>query len=264
MMRFFKRKKRPVGEMVFGMTDVGRMRNGNEDTFLLLLDKQLYIVSDGMGGHNAGEVASLTAVRALETYFAAHSISTTNPEEIKEALINAVIEADEEVRALSRSKNEYYGMGCTVAMVMIDGDIMHTCHIGDSRVYVIGKKGIVQVTTDHSVVTELVQAGTMSREEARQSHLKNQLTQAIGVSVPVLPEYSQRPVEKGDIALLCTDGLWDMLTDDEIYKAVNEGGAPQEMCARLIRMANDAGGSDNITVIVASISGKDGQSEAMK
>ncbi len=224
------------------MTDVGMKRGGNEDAFLLLPDKQLYIVSDGMGGHNAGEVASLTAVKALETYYGSLAISTINAEAIKETMINAVSEANKEVRDMSRSRSEYSGMGCTVAMVFIDGNNIQACHIGDSRVYVINKKEIVQVTTDHSVVTELVQAGKMSKEEARRSDLKNQLTQALGISSSVRPEYNQRQVKKGDILLLCTDGLWDMLTDGEILKAVNEGGSPEDICARLTRMANDAGG----------------------
>lgn len=254
-MQFFKRKKRPMSESVYGMTDVGMKREGNEDAFLLLPDKQLYIVSDGMGGHNAGEVASITAVKALETYFASHAIPTVNSEAIKGTMIDAVIEADKKVKDLSRSKSEYSGMGCTVAMVLIDGDNIHTCHIGDSRVYVINKKEIVQVTTDHSVLTELIQAGQMSKEEARLSDLRNQLTQALGISSSVRPEYNNYQVKKDDTLLLCTDGLWDMLADDEIHKAVSEGGLPEEICTRLIRMANDAGGEDNITVVAARIFG---------
>lgn len=256
MKRLFQRKNRHLSELVYGMTDVGMKRDSNEDAFLLLPDKQLYIVSDGMGGHNAGEVASLTAVKALVTYYVPLAISTNNAEAIKETMIDAISEANKRVWDMSRSRSEYSGMGCTVAMVFIDGNKIHACHIGDSRVYVINRKEIVQVTTDHSVVTELVQAGTMTKKEARFSDLKNQLTQAIGIASSIRPEYNMRQVEKCDIVLLCTDGLWDMLEDDKIFKAVHKGGMPEEICARLIHMANEAGGEDNITVIVASISGK--------
>jgi len=255
-MRLFQRKKRLLSETVYGMTDVGMKRDGNEDAFLLLPDKRVYIVSDGMGGHNAGEAASLTAVKALESYYASLAISTINAEEIKETMINAVLEANKEVLTLSRTNPEYSGMGCTVVTVFIEGNNLHACHIGDSRVYVINKEKIVQVTNDHSVVTELIQAGTMTKEEARRSHLKNELTQALGTSSFVRPEYNLRQVRKGDIVLLCTDGLWDMLSEEEIHQAVNEGGSPEKICSGLIQKANDAGGADNITVVVIKISGK--------
>jgi len=254
-MRFLNRKNTSDSNSVFGMTDVGMKRAGNEDAFLLIPDKHLYIVSDGMGGHNAGEVASQTAVDALQVFFDSHAIQTIPPESIEEVMINAVHEANRQVFEKGRSAPEYSGMGCTVVLVFIDKSSLHVSHVGDSRVYLIDKKEIIKVTTYHSVVLELVQAGQMTKEEARQSYLKNQLTQALGTSPVVKPESIQRKLKKGDIILLCTDGLWDMLSDEEIYTVVKKGGTPEEICRKLISKANDAGGDDNITVVIATISG---------
>ena len=254
-MRFFNRKNTSGSESVFGMTDVGMKRPGNEDAFLLLPEKHLYIVSDGMGGHNAGEVASQTAVDALQVFFDSHAIQPIPPESREEVMINAVHEANRQVFEKGRSVPEYSGMGCTLVVAFIDKSTLHVCHVGDSRVYVIDKKEIIQVSTDHSVVMELVQAGQMTKAEARHSYLKNQLTQALGTSPVVRPEYIQRTLKKGDTVLLCTDGLWDMLSDEEIYTIVKKGAKPEEICSKLISKANEAGGNDNITVVIATISG---------
>ena len=254
-MRFFNRKNTSDSESVFGMTDVGMKRAGNEDAFLLLPEKHLYIVSDGMGGHNAGEVASQTAVDALQAFFGSHAIQPIPPESTEEIMINAVHEANRQVFEKGRSAPEYSGMGCTLVVAFIDKSTLHVCHVGDSRVYVIDKKKIIQVSTDHSVVMELVNAGELTKAEARHSYLKNQLTQALGTSPVVRPEYIQRKLKKSDTILFCTDGLWDMLSDDEIYTVVKKGGTPEETCRKLISKANEAGGNDNITVVIATISG---------
>ncbi|HCD35651.1 MAG TPA: serine/threonine-protein phosphatase [Chlorobium sp.] len=193
-MKLFTRENISTNESVFGMTDVGMRREGNEDAFLLLPEKHLYIVSDGMGGHNAGEVASQTAVDALQAFFDSHAIQPI-PEDTREAvLINAVHEANRLVFETSLSAPEFSGMGCTLVVAFIDKSTLHVCHVGDSRVYVIDKKEIIQVSTDHSMVMELVQAGQMSLAEARHRYLKNQLTQALGTSPAVRPEsiYSER------------------------------------------------------------------------
>ncbi len=254
-MKFFHRNKTSGATSVYGMTDVGMKRVGNEDAYLIFPEKQFYIVSDGMGGHNAGEVASKTALKAIETFFANIDISTIPENLIPDTMADAVFAANKEVWEKSRSMPEYSGMGCTLAMVFLDKNTLHVCHIGDSRVYVIDHKEIIQITMDHSVVMELVKAGQISKEEARKSTLKNQLTRALGISSEANLEYTKQQVKMGDTILLCTDGLWDMLTDDEIYTVVKKGGTPEKICTKLISMANDAGGDDNITVIVARITG---------
>ena len=236
----------------YGVTDVGRIRDSNEDYYLLLPERNLYIVSDGMGGHNAGEVASLNAVEGLEKYFTPQRVSTMkeNQEKIREEMIHAVVEAHKRVAKMGRTKAEYFGMGCTIAVAFISGCLLHTCHAGDSRVYIINRSDITQVTDDHSYVWELVKAGKMTHKEARQSSMKNRITQALGADFPISPEYNECSLNQEDKVLLCSDGLWDMLPDEEIQRIVMEKGTPEETCRRLTEKANEAGGDDNITVVL--------------
>jgi len=151
---------------------------------------------------------------------------------------------------MAEENEAYRGMGCTVVIALIFGDALHLCHVGDARAYVCNATGINLLTTDHSKVMDLVKAGQMTLEEARTSPLKNELSQAIGSSLPIVPEYNLRGLQNGDKVLLCSDGLWDMLSDQEIYEIVRQKKPAKTLCEELASMANDAGGHDNITVIV--------------
>ncbi len=241
-----------MNEVAHGVTDRGLRRQGNEDYFHLIPEKSLYIVADGMGGHNAGEVASLNAVKIIDEYFtpAILSVIKSNPVQIEKEMIKAINEAHQGIVEMSRTKSEYAGMGSTIVLSFIHQNILHTCHVGDSRAYIIKQAGITQITNDHSTVAELVQMGQMTKEEARRSTLKNQITQAIGSSFPIEPEYNQYTLDKGDRIILCTDGLWDMLSDGEIHSIVMEGDTLENTCRKLINAANEAGGDDNITVVL--------------
>jgi PPM family protein phosphatase len=234
----------------FGATDVGRARNNNEDAFLMLPERHIYIVSDGMGGHNAGEVASSQAVTAVEKYLDGKDLSMMTQDEIRDHMLGAIAAAHNTVLDMSRTNPEYSKMGCTLVVSYLHNSILHISHVGDSRVYVISGEEINQATTDHSVVGELVQMGKMTKEEARKSSMKNQLTQAVGLPYYHDPAYSKIELAKGIVVLLCTDGLWDMLSDEEIHSVVTEKGTAEDIGKRLIQRANDAGGADNITVIV--------------
>lgn len=250
MKRFFQRKRKSTTVPAYGMTDVGKRRDGNEDAFLLLPDKQLFIVSDGMGGHNAGEVASAQAIAAVKAFLDDKDLSAMTPDEIKKTLMDAVTKAHNTVLELSRTKAAYANMGCTLVVAFIRNNTIYTCHAGDSRAYVINPEEISQVTTDHSVVMELVILGKMTKEEARLSPMKNQITQAVGLPAYFNPEFSSQELKNGDIVLLCTDGLWDMLSDAQIHELVISNNSSQELCQKLIDAANYEGGDDNITVIV--------------
>jgi serine/threonine protein phosphatase PrpC len=241
----------------YGNTDTGQKRKNNEDYYLLMPELDIFMVADGMGGYNAGEVASQSAVKAISGYFTPERISAMqeNRENVEAELVNGVTEAHKKIVEMSRIKMEHTGMGSTMAISFIYDDTLHTCHVGDSRVYVVNPSGITQVTHDHSPVAEMVKLGTMTREEARKSPLKNQITQALGAPFPVIPEYNQHELNKGDRVLLCSDGLWDMLSDEEIQAVVLAGGTPEDACMELIQQANAAGGADNITVIVVFIDG---------
>jgi protein phosphatase len=238
-------------EPAFGATDVGMKRDHNEDYFSIKPEGNIYIVSDGMGGHNAGEVASLTAVERVDSCFTPELVSEmrSSRKDIGEEMVRAVNEAHRGVVELALTNTEYHGMGCTMVLAFINNSILHTCHVGDSRVYVINGEVIEQVTGDHSTVAELIRAGRMTKEEARYSILSGQLSQAIGGRF-VSPEYNKRLLNKGDMVLLCTDGLWDMLDDAEICDVVKAGGTLEDICKRLIESANAAGGDDNITVVL--------------
>jgi serine/threonine protein phosphatase PrpC len=247
----------------YGATDMGRQREENEDCYLLLPKEGIYIVADGMGGHNAGEVASSNVVKALAEYFTAECISgmRLNGGTVKEELSNAVIEAHKKVMEMSGTSEEYAGMGSTIAVSFIHDNVLHTCHVGDSRIYVINEMAITQITNDHSTVAELVRIGKMTREQARQSPLKNQITQALGVPFPVNPEYNRTyRLNEGDVVLICSDGLWDMIPDEDIHAIVMEGGSMEDTCMELIHRANEAGGDDNITVVLIQMGKNNGRS----
>ncbi len=250
--RLFMRYVHPMNEAAFGISDPGRGREANEDSYLMLPEHSLYAVADGMGGHKAGEVASSCTVKTIHEYFTPERSDKMkqDPSRVQDELMSAVKAAHDGIRRLAESRAEYDGMGSTIALAFISADVLHTCHVGDSRVYVANASGITRVTADHSEVWELVRAGAMSAEEARFSPLKNKITQALGAPLPPSPGYTRHPVNKGDRVLLCSDGLWDMLPEETIHAAVTRGQSPRRICRDLIALANRAGGEDNITVIV--------------
>jgi serine/threonine protein phosphatase PrpC len=240
----------------YGATDIGKKRDGNEDCYLLMPELNIYMVADGMGGHNAGEVASLSAVKRLAEYFTAECVLKMNGNHgsIEAEMMYAVMAAHERVMEMSKNGRGYRGMGCTIAVSFIHDRILHTCHVGDSRVYVINSSNITQITRDHSTVAELVRIGEMTREEARHSPLRGEITQALGAITSIKPEYNRTyALNKDDVVLLCSDGLWEMLSDDEIQSIVAEKQDMKRACKELIHRANAAGGNDNITAVLVRI-----------
>ncbi|MCX6162174.1 MAG: Stp1/IreP family PP2C-type Ser/Thr phosphatase [Ignavibacteriae bacterium] len=237
---------------IYGITDVGRKRETNEDTFYLDIDNKMCIVADGMGGHNAGEVASKKAIEFISKSFENIPLKEieNHPEQINALLLQIVTDANNKIYELGSAVPEYNGMGCTFAMAYINGNTLHTVHIGDARCYVSDKSKIIQLGDDHSYVAVAVKAGLMTKEEARKSSEKNKITMAVGISDKIEPEYIKHELQKDDTILLCSDGLWDMLSDDDIFKILNMDKSAKEICHKLVDEANNAGGKDNITVIV--------------
>ncbi len=244
-----------VNESVYAITDAGRRRKANEDCYLILPDIGIYIVADGMGGHNAGQAASRNAVKAIGRYFNEELVHEIKEDEGKteKEMVNAIKMAHEEILDMSRTNERYSGMGSTIVVSFVHDNVLHTCHVGDSRAYVINTSSITQVTKDHSTVAELVQDGEMTIEEARHSPLKNQITQALGASTSIEPEYNQHDLNDGDVVLLCSDGLWEMLSDQEIQAIVMCQENMKEACIELTQRANEAGGNDNITVVLVEM-----------
>lgn len=243
---------------VFGATDVGKERSDNEDYFRIVPEKCLFIVADGMGGHNAGDIASLNASQMVDTYFTRQLLSKIQDDagKIQEAIVKSLVNAHREILRMARGSRNYEGMGCTMVVAFIRGNILHLGHVGDARAYVCNDTGIKLLTEDHSFVMDLVKKGKMTMEEARLSPLKNRLNQAIGASVDIQPDYRTYNLEEGDRILLCSDGLWDMLTDEQMQQAVLQELPPKKICDKLIEMANNAGGHDNITAVVIIYSGE--------
>ena len=237
---------------VHGLTHVGIDRYNNEDYFLVNAANNLFIVSDGMGGHNAGEVASLIATEAVNDHFTPKILAEImgNRTKINDELNDCLYIANQKILDLAENNTSYQGMGCTLVVALVEKGAVHIGHVGDTRAYLCDEDSIKLLTTDHSKVMELVKAGQMTPEEARHSPLKNELSQAIGSPMSVIPDYTHHVLKNGDKVLLCSDGLWDMLSDDEIYRVVKHPKPAELICEELVQNANDAGGHDNITVVL--------------
>lgn len=240
-------------------SDVGRKRTHNEDSVGTEPSLGLAVLADGMGGYKAGEVASAIAVNVILDELR-KSLAHRSPAEVDEAsgysvgsllARDAVLRANETVFQTARSQPQYQGMGTTVVVALFYDDRVSIVHVGDSRLYRLRLGELDQVTVDHSLLQELVDKGFYTLEEARQSVQKNLVTRAIGVEAEVQAEVQEEPVASGDIFVICSDGLHDLVDEQDIRLTLTETGATLELAAqRLIELANDRGGTDNISVIL--------------
>jgi len=232
------------------VTHVGQVRTGNEDS--LLADNNVFMVADGMGGHNAGEVASLMAVEHLRE--AAGSIIAETD------LVQALVHANEVIYAESMTNHLHHGMGTTLAaMVVLENSTIVVAHVGDSRVYLWNEGALSRLSKDHSYVQELVDEGIVSIEEARTHPRRNIVTRALGIDADVEVEANTFPVTVGAWYVLCSDGLVDEISDADIAKVLERCTSPHEAAQALVDAANAAGGRDNITVIVVSTASPDAE-----
>jgi serine/threonine protein phosphatase PrpC len=247
----------------YGLTDVGRQRQHNEDTFLVADEAQLFLVADGMGGHAAGEIASRIAVDSISEFivhtkeddgtwphaYDEHYTRTTN------RLMAALRMANTRVLEAMRKDAKLRGMGTTVVACMADDGKISVAHVGDSRAYMIRNGKISRITNDHSWVYEQVQAGMLTEAEAEKHPLRNVITRALGGALAVNPDASEIESRPDDIYLLCSDGLTGMVPEDEILKLVTENADDLEKaCKELIDTANARGGLDNVTAILVKTS----------
>ena len=240
-----------------GLTDQGKVRYNNEDAFCVNGEMGLYVVSDGMGGHNGGEVASNMIIELLPELIKNREQSGPSDETV--ILKEAVLDINDKVCERGANDEELLGMGATVTALWFKGKKVFVAHVGDSRLYRVRKNQLTQLTDDHSVVGALIQMGQISAEEARVHPAKHILTSCIGSKEPIDPEVQSLRAEVEDRYLLCSDGLTNMLPDDRIYTILSEQKDAQKAAQELIRQANDAGGEDNITVIVLMIKNKTGK-----
>ena len=236
---------------VFFETNKGLMRENNEDNLIVEeFDKySLYAVADGMGGHKAGEVASSIAIERIRSYFVERmGMENFQPPSF---IIESVNLSNDKIREESMKNEECFGMGTTVTMAVIDKlqNIIYIGNVGDSRAYLLRNNEITQITTDHTYVYELLKDGKITAEEAKTHPKRNVITRALGSEEVVHADIFEIEFHKNDILLLCTDGLTTHVSDDEMLEIIKEYGS-SESVRKLIKMANDNGGTDNITIII--------------
>jgi protein phosphatase len=234
-------------------SDIGRVRAVNEDYFLsekIAANEFLFIVADGMGGHQAGDVASkLASDTFLETYRGLREKGSA----IRSAMELAVRKANAVVFKKAASDAEKWGMGTTFSAVVVAAMKAHIAHVGDSRVYLVRNNRIRRLTTDHSFVEKLVEEGRISADEARDHPQRNILYMSLGARANFTPEMQHNvALENGDALVMCSDGLNNMVEDDTLMKTVI-GGYPEEAADSLVKLANARGGADNITVQIIRV-----------
>ena len=232
-------------------TDVGVVRSGNEDTYLMANDRGLFVVADGMGGHAAGEVASDMATRLVAEAF--RPVRGMSDDELMAQMVAAIRSANAAIFERTLAEHDKRGMGTTATVLALLPRRYLIGQVGDSRAYVLRGETLSQITKDHSYVQEQVDAGRLSAEEARVHPYANVITRCVGSSGDVVPDLYIGTLEVGDRLLLASDGLTGMMEDEDLQAILLEGGTLEDQVDRLIAEANRRGGLDNITVILVQI-----------
>ncbi len=236
----------------FSITDIGERRRINQD-YVFCCDNtigklpNLFIVADGMGGHNAGDYASRFCVEFFKQKI------EENEAKLPIALIESALkETNDALLNKAHEQSELEGMGTTFVVATIFDKEMYVANIGDSRLYVIGKE-MKQITEDHSLVEVMVKTGELDRDEARVHPNKNIITRALGANANVEPDFFEVHLEEGDTVLMCSDGLTNMLEDEMIEKIIRDNDDPQSAADTLVKCANQNGGKDNIAIIIIKV-----------
>ena len=238
----------------YSLTDIGRLRKLNQD-YVFTSEvpvgtlPDLFIVADGMGGHKAGEYASKCAVETMVS-----QINSSTERGSIRVISNAIREANRRVRNKAMSDDNYFGMGTTLVVATIDDDGLCVANVGDSRPYTFKDNKLSQVTVDHSLVEEMVRAGTLDRKLARIHPERNVITRAIGAEDSLKVDFFRVPIDECGLVLMCSDGLYSMVDDDEIEKVLVKKLPLEDKAAELVALANEAGGKDNISVILINTS----------
>lgn len=243
----------------YGQTDVGNKRELNEDSFAVLSDEGLFIVADGMGGHNAGEIASTMSIETIIKFFRAgrkdedmtwpYKLDSNYSLEANKLKVGIKF-ANRRIYRASVDNTSYNGMGTTIVALLVNrkDNRLYIAHVGDSRCYRFYKGKLEQITEDHSLVNEYLRAGQITKEQAEKFPHKNVIMRALGMKENVVVDLQEREILSNEIYLSCSDGLSDMIKDEEIEKILNENKTLKETTEELIKTANKNGGKDNITV----------------
>jgi protein phosphatase len=242
-----------------GLSDVGRVRTNNEDSFRIVEELGLFILSDGMGGEAHGEVASAMAVEAIQKYCEAEKEDSgvTVLEAVPEnwtsqtrRLRNAVRQANHQIFQSAQKNSEQRGMGATVTTAWLKEARLSIAHVGDSRAYLLRSGNLQQLTNDHSLVAEQVRRGLITPQQAEESEMQSVLLRALGAHPEVEVDVDEVEVFPRDVLLMCSDGLTRMVTEPEIAGTLQAETVPEAAAEKLISLANESGGVDNVTVIV--------------
>jgi len=243
-------------------TDPGMVRSHNEDSIAADPGNGLVVLADGMGGYNAGEVASgmattviITELRQLLTKAQPYDVDQKTSQEIGTRLVREqVLKANSSIYQAAQSQPQYAGMGTTLVVCLFYDNRMLAAHLGDSRLYMLRDGKFKQVTRDHSLLQEQIDSGIITAEQAKKAAHKNLVTKALGIDPVVEPEIHEYKTKPGDIYLLCSDGLCDMVEDEDIGMTLQALGGNLKLAAQqLVQMANDNGGRDNVSVILVRV-----------
>lgn len=239
-------------------TDKGKARFNNEDACFVMLHDKVFVVADGVGGGNSGEIASRTAVSQAANYILDHSIDQCNNDtELKNYFEDCVKTINSKVYKKSKAHIENEGMATTLVMAYVSKGYVYIINVGDSRAYIHRNKNLVQITEDHTYVNTLIKAGIISPEQALNHENKNMITRAIGADENIEADFFKIAIDVNDVILICTDGLYGELSPSIICRVLDEGLSMSETCGKLISLANQNGGSDNITLICLKVTEED-------
>jgi len=233
-------------------SDRGRVRPENEDALFVEPEIGLFLVSDGMGGHRGGALASKIVTEDLPVLIenALHELRSASPRAIRAVFKRSIAEQSRQLWMEGISESGYKDMGATLAAVLLQNHRAYIANLGDSRIYRLRKGRLVQLSKDHSVVSELLREGTIAPAEAANHTAQGEITHYVGMEEPARPYVRSFALKKADRLMLCTDGLTDMVSDKQIASVLVAEGNPQAACEQLVRAANNASGDDNITVVV--------------
>ena len=238
-------------------TDIGTVRRTNQDSVAVFPELKLAVLADGMGGHNAGEVASELGVKSIREALAdvlRPDLLASNVLNFADALRESIIYANDEIIRVASERLECAGMGTTIVAALFHGERVIFGHVGDSRIYRYRDNALTQMTSDHSLIQEMLDNGFISEKEAQVSASRNLITRALGIADAVEVDIREDEAQKDDFYLLCSDGLTDLVVDEEIEQIlVLYKEDPKTAVAELINFANEKGGKDNISVIIVSV-----------
>lgn len=239
-----------------GISDIGRVRQNNEDVWAQIPELQFYVLADGMGGHQAGEIASREAVQTFCALIKDLHQENDAPYSLQELRRNVswiIEEVNAAIYKMGRADQELRGMGTTLCSLHFYQDGLVYAHVGDSRIYRLRHKHMVQLTKDHSLLRQLIDMGQVTEQRAPEFMYKNIITKAIGTEPSVDPSVHATHVEPDDIYMMCSDGLSDLLTTKEMEEVINHAESLQQAAQTLVDRANEMGGHDNITVVIAKV-----------